>query len=100
MGLNATYKSTLNGSTADRGWLTAIPVELHLGDGMRYRVRISTLNVNHAMFNSRMVPILSTVDFTCHRYYDGPEITGNLTSSKTSASPSTTAKPANYGMGM
>ena len=100
MGLNATYKSTLNGSTADRGWLTAIPVELHLGDGMRYRVRISTLNVNHAMFNSRMVPILSTVDFTCHRYYDGPEITSNLTSSKTSSSPSTTAKPANYGMMM
>lgn len=74
-GFNSQYNSSLNGLTADRGWLYALPVELHLGDGMHYLVRLTTLNVNHNMFNERMVPILSTVTLTCTRYYDGPEQT-------------------------
>lgn len=83
MGLNANYDSTLNGRTADRGWLNAAPVELHLGDGMRYLVRISTLDVNHIIFNERMVPIISTVNVTCHRFYDGTD--ASLDSSKTTS---------------
>lgn len=74
-GFNAQYNSSLNGLTADRGWLYALPIELHLGDGLRYLVRLTTLNVNHNMFNDRMVPILTTVTLTCTRYYDGPEQT-------------------------
>ena len=83
MGLNANYDSTLNGKTADRGWLNAAPVELHLGDGMRYLVRISTLDVNHVIFNERMVPIISTVNVTCHRFYDGTD--ASLDTSKSSS---------------
>ena len=70
MGLNATYKSILNGETADKGWLQGIAVELHLGAGMRYLVRIGSLDINHSMFNERMVPILSTVNISCSRFND------------------------------
>lgn len=73
-GFSSQYHSTLNGITADKGWLQPIPVELHLGEGMRYLVRISTLDVKHAIFDERMVPILTFVDVTCTRYFDGPEM--------------------------
>ena len=71
-GPHATFTSMYNGQTADTGWLRPSSMELHLGAGMRYRVRLNDLSVNHAMFNDRMVPILSTVKFTCGRYNDGP----------------------------
>jgi len=70
MGLNSTYDSGLNGRTADKGWLNGLPIELHLGDGLRYLVRIGSLEVKHLIFNDRMVPIISSVDITCHRFYD------------------------------
>ena len=70
MGGTATFTSPLNGKTSDRGWLNSLAVELHLGAGLRYRVRVSDLQVAHTMFNSRMVPILSTVSFVCTRFYD------------------------------
>ena len=77
MGLNADYQSTLNGKTADRGWLNAVPIELHLGDGLHYLVRVTSLDVNHTIFNDRMVPILSQVSITCARYYDGPDLSSS-----------------------
>ena len=73
-GFNSQYKSSLNNLTADRGWLYALPVELHLGDGLRYLVRMTSISVSHNMFNERMVPILSTVSIVCTRYYDGQEL--------------------------
>ena len=73
-GYSSGYNSSLNGMTSDRGWLNPIPVELHLGDGLRYLVRISSLDLEHVVFNERMVPILSTVNVTCTRYFDGPEM--------------------------
>jgi hypothetical protein len=69
-GPHATFKSELNGTTADRGYMRMSILELHLGANLRYRVRISDLGVNHTIFNNRMVPILSTVNFTCHRFID------------------------------
>lgn len=69
-GPHATFKSELNGVTADRGYMRMSILELHLGANLRYRVRISDLGINHSMFNNRMVPILSTVNFTCHRFID------------------------------
>ena len=67
-GLNNTFNSAFNDLTADRGWLYGFAVELHLGNKMRYKVRISSLDVNHAMFDDRMVPILSYVNITCARF--------------------------------
>jgi hypothetical protein len=71
-GPNGTFTSPYNGLTADSGWLRPSSMELHLGAGMRYRVRINEISINHAIFNARMVPILSTVRFVCGRFNDGP----------------------------
>ena len=75
-GPHATFVSKLNGKTADRGWLRPSIVELHLGAGMRYRARVATFAVTHSVFNSRMVPILSSVQLTLGRFNDGPETNG------------------------
>jgi hypothetical protein len=72
-GYYADYKSGLNGTTADRGWLQPIPMELHLGTGLRYLVRVSSLDLKHMLFNERMVPTLTTVNVVCTRYYDSPD---------------------------
>jgi hypothetical protein len=71
-GPHGTFTSAYNGLTADAGWLRPSSLELHLGAGMRYRIRINEVSINHAIFNNRMVPILSTVRFVCGRYNDGP----------------------------
>ena len=68
---NSNFTSSLRGQTSDPGWLPVRPVELHLGNKLRYRVRVSNLAVRHAIFNSRMVPVFSTVSLTCNRYWDG-----------------------------
>ena len=73
MGPNGNFQSGMNGFTADRGWIRPTVVELHLGAGMRYKVQIQELSVNHAVFNSRMVPILSTVNITARRFNDFPK---------------------------
>lgn len=91
MGKNATYTSSLNGKTADRGWLNGTPVELHLGEGLRYRVRISDLSISHAMFNDRMVPILSTLNITCTRFYDAPDYVFTNEPTTTSSGTKTTS---------
>lgn len=72
-GYYADYESGLNGKTADRGWLQPIPMELHLGAGLKYLVRVSSLDLKHMMFNERMVPVLTTVNVVCTRYYDSPD---------------------------
>jgi len=72
-GFYSDYESGLNGQTADRGWLQPIPMELHLGSGLRYLVRVSSLDLKHMMFNERMVPTLTTVNIVCTRYYDSPD---------------------------
>ena len=89
-GPNASFKSDLNGNTADRGWMKPVIVELHLGNAMRYRVRISEFSVNHIIFNNRMVPILSTVKFTCSRFADGLPDKAPLPSSSSNSGPSST----------
>lgn len=70
MGLNSIYVSKLNGETADKGWLIGSAVELHLGAGMKYLVRLGGLDVTHMIFDERMVPLLSTVNITCMRFND------------------------------
>jgi hypothetical protein len=73
-GPHSTFTSNLNGETADRGWLRPSIVELHLGLRMRYRVRVQSLVINHAIFDSRMVPIFSTVRLQVGRFNDGPDL--------------------------
>jgi hypothetical protein len=69
-GDQGTYNSVLRGLTSDIGWINAVPVEVHLGDGLRYLARITSLGVNHAKFNERMVPMISFVDLKLSRFLD------------------------------
>lgn len=69
---SANYDSNLMGKTKDPGWLPVRPIELHLGKKLRYRVRVTSMEVNHKIFSTSMVPIFSEVSFSCMRYWDGP----------------------------
>lgn len=60
----------LRGKTADLGFLGAIPVELHLGKSLRYLVTFDSVAVNHVIFDSRMVPLFTTVSFSGTRIPD------------------------------
>jgi hypothetical protein len=64
------YATELRGVTADVGWLSGRPVDLHLGQSLRYRCFISGFNVRHVIFNERMVPIFSTVSLSFNRLPD------------------------------
>jgi hypothetical protein len=69
--LGYTMESQLRGGhTADMGFIGAMPVELHLGEGLRYLVTVASINVSHVLFNERMVPLFSKVDITCNRLPD------------------------------
>lgn len=67
------FEGALNGVTSDRAYLQPAIVELHLGDAMRYRVRVEKFSVNHIVFNPKMVPLFSTVTMSVSRFVDSPE---------------------------
>jgi hypothetical protein len=69
-GPNAIHQTILNGKSADWGFLIGSQLELFLGDGLRYLVRLNGINVSHTIFNDRMVPVLSQVSLSCGRYND------------------------------
>jgi hypothetical protein len=69
-GPHGNFQSNINGWTADKGWMRPSIVEVHLGNRLRYRARITELSINHAVFDARMVPILSTVNMTLARFND------------------------------
>lgn len=58
------------GTTSDIGFLTGRPVDLHLGNKLRYWGYIGSVAVSHRIFDERMVPIFSTVSITFNRIPD------------------------------
>jgi hypothetical protein len=62
--LNPAYK----GVSADIGYITGIPLWLHLNDNLRYYGAVTSLGVNHVIFNTEMVPMLSVIDISFSRY--------------------------------
>lgn len=62
--------SQLRGKTSDVGYLGASPVELHLGNRLRYVAQINSINVNHVIFDNRMVPMFTTVSISANRIPD------------------------------
>jgi hypothetical protein len=64
------YATELRGVTADVGWLSGRPVDLHLGQSLRYRCFISGFSLRHVIFNERMVPIFSTLSLSFNRLPD------------------------------
>lgn len=66
-----TERNTLwDGKTADIGFLTGIPVEVHLGKSLRYLVRLENMSLNHILFTERMVPMFTEVQITLSRIPD------------------------------
>jgi hypothetical protein len=68
------YDSQLRGKTSDIGFLGASPVELHLGKSLRYVAQINNINVNHVIFDNRMVPLFTTISVSTNRI---PDYQGN-----------------------
>jgi hypothetical protein len=90
-------KSQLRGKTSDVGYLGAMPVELHLGNKLRYVAQINGINVNHVIFDNRMVPIFTTISISTNRI---PDYQGVFNDSGSSASVSANGLiPSNYGAG-
>lgn len=76
--MGTTMSSYLRGeNTADMGWLPAMPVELHLGSKLRYLGTVNSFNLNHSIFNERMVPLFTTCDISFARLPDYPATAGN-----------------------
>lgn len=75
-GFGSGYVNSLGIETSDPGWMNSFPVELHLGTSLRYLVRITNLEVNHKIFDPRMVPVFSVVNIVCKRLPDYEKATG------------------------
>jgi hypothetical protein len=91
--LGYTLKSYLrNNQTADMGYLGARPVELHLGKSLRYLGTVTSLNVDHVIFNEQMVPLFTNVAITFARLPDYPLV-------NTPVEPAPTPAPSNPGGG-
>ena len=67
----------LRGVTADLGYTGAIPMELHLGKSMRYWGSLAALDVNHTIFNERMIPVFTSVTLTFSRLIEPPKKPGS-----------------------
>lgn len=78
------------GVSADFGYVTGAPFWLRLHDNMKYFCAISSLSVNHVMFDSRMVPTLSIVTLTLIRYPGSTnDVNTNKAANKTLTIPKT-----------
>lgn len=77
--LGYTIPTQFRGNTADIGWLGGMPVEVHLGPGLRYWGTLSGFTVNHVIFDERMVPVFSTVNISINRIPDYATLPGATT---------------------
>jgi hypothetical protein len=76
--LGFTLKSFIrSGDTADIGYLGARPVELHLGKSLRYWGTVTSVGLNHVIFNENMVPLFTNVSISFSRLPDFPGAIGN-----------------------
>lgn len=73
--------------TADLGWLTGKPVELHLGKSLRYLGRIEGVQLTHVLFTERMVPMFTEVAITLQRIPDYVPSTLNAINQGAAAAP-------------
>jgi hypothetical protein len=64
--LNTKYR----GTTADVGWISGRPVQLYLGQSLRYLGFINNFSVKHTIFNERMVPVFTTAELGFNRIPD------------------------------
>jgi hypothetical protein len=93
-------ESQFRGKTSDIGFLGASPVELHLGNNLKYVAQINSISVNHVIFDTRMVPLFSTVSINTNRIPDYKQGQNSPPPSNSATSSSATAtRPANLPQG-
>jgi chaperonin cofactor prefoldin len=56
--------------TWDVGFLGGFPVEMHLGNKLRYVVLIDAITVDHVIFDHRMVPMFTNISIAARRIPD------------------------------
>jgi hypothetical protein len=80
-------------TSSNYGYLTGVPLWAQLGQNMRYRVSITSLNITHLIFTHNMIPMLSQVDLTLARY---PVVdqAGYMTKDRVTGSQTFMGKPA------
>jgi hypothetical protein len=63
------YRSWLRGNdlTSDLGFAIPQPVELHLGNRLRYVISVTNFSLKHVIFNDRMVPLFTTLSIAANR---------------------------------
>ena len=87
--LNSDFKDS---GSADIGYITGIPLWMYLNDNLRYFGSVASIGVNHAIFNTEMVPMLSVVDISFSRY---PAYNGNAGALDTNTIHTALFPPAN-----
>lgn len=76
--------SSWDGRTADLGFMSGKPVELHLGNSLRYLGRVESVSLRHVLFTERMVPTFTEVGITFTRI---PDYAGNKIANPTVTTP-------------
>ena len=71
-GAKQVLRTVGNEVTADIGYVGAVPVELHIGKGLRYIGFINGLTLHHTIFNEDMVPLFTMMRFSFNRIPDFP----------------------------
>jgi hypothetical protein len=74
--LGYTSKSYLRNGlvTADLGWFSKKPVELHLGKNLRYLGFVGGVSLRHVVFSENMVPLFTTMHIEFSRIPDYPYV--------------------------
>jgi hypothetical protein len=65
---------TYNGESADKGYITGVPLWFVLHDNMRYYGSLQNISVDHVVFTDKMVPMLSVVNISFLRYPSGATV--------------------------
>ena len=65
---------TYNGESADKGYITGVPLWFVLHDNMRYYGSLQNISVDHVVFTDKMVPMLSIVSISFLRYPSGAAV--------------------------
>jgi hypothetical protein len=65
---------TYDGESADKGYITGVPLWFVLHDNMRYYGSLQNISVDHVVFTDKMVPMLSVVSISFLRYPSGAAV--------------------------
>ena len=65
---------TYNGESADKGYITGVPLWFVLHDNMRYYGSLQNISVDHVVFTDKMVPMLTVVNISFLRYPSGAAV--------------------------